>query len=61
MKLNGTEREEFNKTLKRANVHATQKEMLEYAYSFSAGMGILDNYKQAYQCIVNTTELIIRF
>ena len=35
--------------------------MLDYAYSFSVGMGIVSNYVQAEGCLMNVTNLFFRF
>lgn len=43
------------------SVGITQQEILDMAYSFSVGMGIVENYRQAEKCVKNVSALYLRF
>ena len=34
---------------------------MDCMYSFSSGLGILQHYRQAYKCLVNVSDLVVRF
>lgn len=39
----------------------TQQEFLDFAYMFSVGLNVLDNYRTAEKCIRNVSALAVRF
>ena len=45
----------------RPRVDLTQKEFLDHAYELSRGLGVIDYYQTTYECIVNTSVIVLRY